>query len=63
MRAGMHLRTRKMVQYNGFPNRLLELVKIFTVRLMMVRCRRLCIKFVGVDMIELVFNSLAVSVF
>ncbi len=29
--------SRKMVQYNGFPSRLLELVRIFTVRLMMAR--------------------------
>jgi hypothetical protein len=31
------LRSRKMVQYNGFPSRLLELVRIFTARLMMAR--------------------------
>jgi hypothetical protein len=36
-RAGMHLRSRKMVQDNGFPNRLLDLVRIFTVRLVMSR--------------------------
>ena len=34
IRAGMHLRS-KMVQCNWFPNKLLELVGIFTVRLMM----------------------------
>jgi hypothetical protein len=39
IRAGMHLhlRSRKMVQYIGFPKRLLELVRIFTARLMMAR--------------------------
>jgi hypothetical protein len=37
MWAGMNLGNRKMVQYNGFPNRFLELVRIFTVRLMMAR--------------------------
>ena len=52
IRAGMHLRSRKMVEYNGFPNRLLELVRIFTVRLMMARWRRLCIGSVGAGMIE-----------
>ena len=51
MWSGMHLRSRKMVPYNGFPNRLLELVRIFTVKLMMTRWRRRCIKFVGVDQI------------
>ena len=35
--TGMYLCNRKMVQFNGFPNRLLELVRIFTVRLMMTR--------------------------
>jgi hypothetical protein len=48
----MHLHNRKMTQYYGFWNRLLELVRIFTTRLMMTRWRRLCIKFVGVDKIE-----------
>ena len=32
IRAGMHLRSRQMVQCNGFPNRLWELVRIFTDR-------------------------------
>ncbi len=57
IRTGMHLRSRKMVQYNGFPNRLLELVRIFTVRLMMTRWRWLCIKFVGSDMIKRVIHG------
>ncbi len=56
IRAGIHLRSRKMVQYNGFPKRLLELVRIFTSRLMMTRWRRLCMKFVGADMIERVIT-------
>ncbi len=43
IRSGMYLRRRKMVQYNGFPSRLSELVRIFTARLMMTRWRRLCI--------------------
>ena len=30
---------------------MLELVRIFTVRLMMTRSRRLCVKFVGTDQI------------
>jgi hypothetical protein len=47
----------KMVQYNGFPNRFSELVRIFTLRLMMTRWRRLCIKFVGTDTIERVIHG------
>ncbi len=46
-----------MVQYNGFPNRLLELVRIFTVKLMMARWRRLCIGSVGAGMIERVIHG------
>ncbi len=57
IRSGMHLCSRKMVQYNGFPNRLLALVRIFTDRLMMTRWRRLCIKFVGTDKIERVIHG------
>ncbi len=56
IRSGMHLCSRKMVQYNEFPNRLLELVRIFTSRLMM-RWRRLCIGSVGAGMIERVMNG------
>ena len=51
-RSGIHLYRKKMTQYSGFPNRLLTLVRIFTVRLMMGRWRRLCMKFVWSDMIE-----------
>ncbi len=40
-----------------FLNRLLELVRIFTARLMMTRWRRLCIKFVKADMIERVIHG------
>jgi hypothetical protein len=52
IRTGMHLRSRKMIQCNGFPNRFFELVRIFTVRLMMGSWRRLCIKFIEADIIE-----------
>ena len=53
----MNLLSGKMVQYNGFPNRLLELVRIFTGRLMMTRWRRLCIGSVGAGMIERVIHG------
>ncbi len=48
----MHLRSSQMVQCNGFPNRLWELVRIFTASLMVERWRRHCIKVVGEDAIE-----------
>ena len=57
IRSGMHLRSRKMVQYNEFPNRLLELVRIFTSMLMMARWRRLCIGSVGAGMLERVIHG------
>ena len=55
--VGMHLRSRRMVQCNGSPNRFWELVRIFTDSWWWKGEDRHCTKFVGEDMIERVIRG------